>query len=187
MFKFNIVRNGVQVTVRLCTLQWRHKERDCFSNHRRLNCLLNSLSRRIEENIKAQLHWSLWGDLPVTDGFPSQRASNRQNVSIWWRHHVHAGNPYYQSAECSLWAIELKLFTWSSFIPWWLHQMKTFSALLALCAGNPPTGHQSNKIWLCLVPTSTTRFAWDVGYRIGKNLIGLYKENNFYEKWYLIH
>ena len=34
-----------------------------------------------------------------------------------------------------------------------------------------------NKIWwLCLVPTSTTRFASDVGYGMAKNLIGLYKE-----------
>ena len=28
------------------------------------------------------------GNLPVTGGFPSQRASNAENVSIWWRHHV---------------------------------------------------------------------------------------------------
>ena len=34
-----------------------------------------------------------------------------------------------------------------------------------------------NKIWwLCLVPTSTTRFASDVVYRMAKNLMGLYKE-----------
>ena len=26
------------------------------------------------------------GNLPVTDGFPSQRASNAENDSIWWRH-----------------------------------------------------------------------------------------------------
>ena len=29
------------------------------------------------------------GNPPVTGGFPSQRASNAENVSIWWRHHVH--------------------------------------------------------------------------------------------------
>ena len=28
------------------------------------------------------------GNPPVTGGFPSQRASNAENVSIWWRHHV---------------------------------------------------------------------------------------------------
>ena len=27
------------------------------------------------------------GNSPVTSGFPAQRASNAENVSIWWRHH----------------------------------------------------------------------------------------------------
>ena len=27
------------------------------------------------------------GNLPVTGEFPSQRASDAENVSIWWRHH----------------------------------------------------------------------------------------------------
>ena len=27
------------------------------------------------------------GNSPVTGGFPSQMASNAENVSIWWRHH----------------------------------------------------------------------------------------------------
>ena len=40
-----------------------------------------------------------------------------------------------------------------------------------------PSQRATNKIWwLCLVQTSTTRFASDVGYRMAKNLIGLYKE-----------
>ena len=28
------------------------------------------------------------GNSPVTDEFPTQRASNAENVSMWWRHHV---------------------------------------------------------------------------------------------------
>ena len=28
------------------------------------------------------------GNPPMTDGFPSQKACNAANVSIWWRHHV---------------------------------------------------------------------------------------------------
>ena len=27
------------------------------------------------------------GNLPVTGEFPAQRASNTENISIWWRHH----------------------------------------------------------------------------------------------------
>ena len=44
-----------------------------------------------------------------------------------------------------------------------------------------------NKIWwLCLVPTTTTRFANDVGYKMAKKWIGLYKEIFFFEQWHLI-
>ena len=42
----------------------------------------------IKENIKAPRHWYLWANPPVTGGFASQSASNAENVSIWWRHHV---------------------------------------------------------------------------------------------------
>ena len=37
-----------------------------------------------DKKIKAPRHWPLLGK---TTGFPSQRASNAENVSIWWRHH----------------------------------------------------------------------------------------------------
>ena len=30
------------------------------------------------------------GNSPVTGEFPAQMASNAENVSIWWRHHVKA-------------------------------------------------------------------------------------------------
>ena len=42
----------------------------------------------IKENIKAPHRWPVWGVPPVTGGFPTQRTSNVENVSIWWRHHV---------------------------------------------------------------------------------------------------
>ena len=28
------------------------------------------------------------GNSPVTSEFPAQRASDAENVSIWWRHHI---------------------------------------------------------------------------------------------------
>ena len=34
-----------------------------------------------QETIKAPLHWTLCGE------FPAQKASNTENISIWWRHH----------------------------------------------------------------------------------------------------
>ena len=36
--------------------------------------------------------------------------------------------------------------------------------------------HHNTTWWLCLVPTSTTRFASDLGCRTAKIVIGLYKE-----------
>ena len=39
---------------------------------------------QIKENIKAPRHWPFWGEF--TGDFPAQRASNAENVSIWWRH-----------------------------------------------------------------------------------------------------
>ena len=39
----------------------------------------------IKENIRVTGHCG--GNSPVTSEFPTQRASNAGNVSIWWRHH----------------------------------------------------------------------------------------------------
>ena len=43
-------------------------------------------------NIKAPRHWPLCGE------FPAQMASNAENVSIWWRHHVN----HYLFLHCHL-------------------------------------------------------------------------------------
>ena len=43
---------------------------------------------QIKENIKAPRHWPLCGEFTGTGEFPAQMASNAENVSIWWRHHV---------------------------------------------------------------------------------------------------
>ena len=43
---------------------------------------------KIKENIKALRYRPLCGNSPGTGEFPAQMASNAENVSIWWRHHV---------------------------------------------------------------------------------------------------
>ena len=58
---------------------------------------------------------------PVTGEFPSQRANSAENVSIWWR--LHGTSPDMEGFPC---------------LSWWRHEMETFSALLAICAGNSP-------------------------------------------------
>ena len=43
------------------------------------------IQAQMKENIKAPCHWPLCGEF--TGEFPAQKASNAENVSIWWRHH----------------------------------------------------------------------------------------------------
>ena len=70
------------------SLEWRHDEHDCVSNHRRLECLLYRLfRRRSKKTSKLRITGLCAGNSPVTGEFPAQRASNAENVSIWWRHH----------------------------------------------------------------------------------------------------
>ena len=70
-------------------LQGRHNERDCDSSHRRIDCLFSRLSRRRSKKT-AMLRFTdfLWGNPPATGGFPSQRACNSENASIWWCRHA---------------------------------------------------------------------------------------------------
>ena len=66
------LRVGVHIT-----LPWRHNERDCVSNHQRLDCFLSCLFCvlvQIKENIKVPCHWLLWVEvtcgrwIPLTKG-----------------------------------------------------------------------------------------------------------------------
>ena len=71
------------------SLQWRHYGRNGIPNHRPLGCLINRLfRRRSKKTSKLRVVGLCAGNSPVTGEFPAQRASNAENVSIWWRHHV---------------------------------------------------------------------------------------------------
>ena len=70
------------------TLQWGHNDPNGVANHRRFDCLLSRFFRRRSENSsKPRVNGLCGGHPPVTGGVPSQRVSNVENVSIWWRHH----------------------------------------------------------------------------------------------------
>ena len=80
-------------TFKLChlirPLHWRHNGHDGVSNHQPYDCLLNRLfRRRSKKSPKLRVTGLCEENLPVTDEFSAQRASNAQNVSIWWRHYV---------------------------------------------------------------------------------------------------
>ena len=129
------------------TLQWRHNERDGISNHQPYDCLLNRLSRRwSKKTSKLRVTGLCAGNSPGTGELPAQRASNAENVSIWWRHHdilsvgdsaqgyqISANSGYIFNTHCSQ--------------TLWRHQMEIFSALLALCAGNSPVTGELPSQW----------------------------------------
>ena len=69
----------------LVSLRWRHNDHDGVSNHQPHCCLFRRRSMKLSKLCVTGL---CAGNSPVTGGFPAQRASNAENVSIWWRHHV---------------------------------------------------------------------------------------------------
>ena len=70
----------------LGSLQWRHNDHDGVSNHQTHGCYTQPF--RPKKISKLRVNGLCAGNSPVTGEFPAQRASNTENVSIWWRHHV---------------------------------------------------------------------------------------------------
>ena len=111
------------------SLQWRHNEHDCVSNHQPHDCLLNQLFRHRSKKIwKLRITGLCVGNSPMTGEFPVQRASNAENVSIWWHHHVMIGLVFPEESNQP-----------SGLFRWW-------------CGGSP--GHLHQYYWLCKVLTS---------------------------------
>ena len=78
-------------------LRWRHNDHGGVSNHQPRDCLLNCLfRRRWKKTSKLRVTGLCAGNSPVTGELPAQRASNAENVSIWWRHHELNPWPYIQ-------------------------------------------------------------------------------------------
>ena len=70
-----------------------HDGGDGISNHLHLDYLLNRLFRcRSKKTSKLCITGLCEGKL--SGEFPSQRASNRKNVIIWWSHHIYDGITY---------------------------------------------------------------------------------------------
>ena len=71
------------------SLRWRHNGRDSVSNHQPHDCLLNRwFIRRSKKISKPRVTGLCVGNSPGTGEYPAQMATNAENVSIWWRHHV---------------------------------------------------------------------------------------------------
>ena len=82
-------RQGPVYPVLAMSLRWRHNGRDGVSNHQPHDCLPNRFfRRRSRKTSKLRVTGLCAGISPGTGEFPTQMASNAENVSIWWRHHV---------------------------------------------------------------------------------------------------
>ena len=98
-FRCNVCWSSARIFYRMCistriTLHWRHNGCDSISNHQPHNYLLNrSCGRRSKKTSKLRVTGLCTGYSPVTGEVPAQRASNAENVSIWWRHHA-VESPY---------------------------------------------------------------------------------------------
>ena len=74
-------RNGSTLpqAMLVCSLQWRHSERDGVSNLQLHDCLIQRLFRcRSKKTPKLRIADLCKGNSPVTGEFPAQRASNAQ-------------------------------------------------------------------------------------------------------------
>ena len=61
----------------------------CFMQYGIILTTYWGFSGKIKENIKAPCHWTLCWEFTGNGEFPAQRASNAENVSIWWCQHDH--------------------------------------------------------------------------------------------------
>ena len=126
-------KNGFFITYPFMTntLQWRHNEHDGVSNHQPLECLLSRLiGRRSKKTSKLRVTGLCAGNSPETGEFPARRATNAENVSIWWRHH------------------DQELFHWNSFtcvLHYRTDNSATFAWIIVSC--HLTSGHCAIQCW----------------------------------------
>ena len=78
----------IMSALQLLVLLWRHKRRDCVSNHQPHDCLFNRLfKRKSKKTSKLHVTGLCVGNSPGTGELPAQMVSNAENDSIWWRLH----------------------------------------------------------------------------------------------------
>ena len=74
-----------QSSVSLAFVRGIHNGHDGVSNHQPHDCLLNHVFRhRWKKTSKLRVTGLCEGNSLVTSEFPTRRASNAENVSIWW-------------------------------------------------------------------------------------------------------
>ena len=127
-------------TKEIGSLLWRH-------NHQPYDCFLNRLfGRRSKETAKLCVTSLCVRNSPVTGEFPTQMASNAENVSIWWRHRGKS-SVWHGNSDCvirvsynsSVWATNYIYVTRMSnfsvwhICPWWVCHTNVLSSDAHTC------------------------------------------------------
>ena len=108
----NDLQDYIIDTGSVLSLLWCHNGCVGVSNHQPHDCLLNrSFRRRSKKTSKLRVTGLCVGNSPAAGEFPAQMASNAENVSIGWRHHVIADNmgKYVPGRHCG------RVDSWKSF------------------------------------------------------------------------
>ena len=103
------------------TLLWRQNGYDGVSNHQPHQCLINrSFGRRSNKTSKLRVTGLCVGNSPGTGEFPAQMASNAENLSIAWRHHVTVdSNSAAEDGSVRLCNVHNGIVTWKCFPHYW--------------------------------------------------------------------
>ena len=116
------------------TLQWRHNGLDSVSNHKHHHCLLKRLSRcRSKKTSKLRVTGLCAGKTLEIGEFPAQRASNAENVSIWWCHHEYTKNQSLPSDKFLRWTTITFPEGGCVVLGWWVSGLIVEIAPFAMC------------------------------------------------------
>ena len=121
------------------SLQWCHNGHHRVSNHQPHHWLLKCLFRhRSKKTSKLRITGLCARNSLVTGEFPIQMASNAENVSIWWCHHVTDG---YNEYWCRQWfgATQIRnqtLTSWRSLTNCYIIRQQWINICLFFCGPN---------------------------------------------------
>ena len=179
-------QHRLQARQRMVSLRWCHNGRDSVSNHQPHDCLLNRLFiRRSKKTSKLRVTGLCVGNSPWTGEFPAQMASNAENVSIWWRHHVLTGVD--QISVRVIWVA----FRATTLLAKWYHPIRVWMILIAISGTTERQNCISyNVLWfnsikiccgLCdsIRPGSWTQKNCDSNFRTFRSLIPSINGYNF--------
>ena len=142
-------------TTSVCSisLQWRHNAHNGVLNHQSHDSLLNRLfRRRSKEKLKVRVTGLCEWNSPGTGEFPAQRASNAENVSISWRHHVYDNSVLDASTTpvCSICSLLLRHAWWPILLHWYAVYFYWNLNALNFTPPPPPNAFMNNIIYLKL-------------------------------------